>query len=195
MRADAVAPYAAVLIKLLQGVVAYDDPALWDQLLTHLALIRDYFARMGLELVLFEGDGFAYLRQASIESDDGQPLVLPRLTRRDRLSYQVTLLLVLLRERLEQFDASASDSDRLILTRSDLRELLRPFVKERNNELLLLKKLDASAERVAELGFLRRLSGADEERFEVRRSLRARIDTAILPEIKARLEQHGASDS
>lgn len=194
MRADLVAPYAPVIIKLLQGALFYDDTAHWDMLLSHLSPVRDYFAKIGLEVFLSEADGYAFVRQAAIEDDAGRPIALPRLTRRDRLAYHVTLLCVLLRERLDQFDASASESDRLILTLADIHELLRLFVKERSDERVLLRKIDAAIERVVDLGFLRRLGGA-EERFEVRRIIRARIETEILPEIKARLERYAASDS
>jgi hypothetical protein len=194
MRADLVAPYAPVIIKLLQGVLSYDDATYWDMLLSHLSPVRDYFARIGLEVYLSESDGYAFVRQAALEDEAGQPIALPRLTRRDRLAYHVTLLCVLLRERLDQFDVSTSESDRLIMTLPDVRELLRPFVKERSDERVLLRKIDAAIERVVDLGFLRRLGGA-EERFEVRRIIRARIDADTLPEIKARLERYGASDS
>jgi hypothetical protein len=194
MHADQLAPFAPAAIKLLQGVLYDDDRAAWNALLTYQVAVQEYFARIGLQLYLNEPDGFAFLRQPELEREDGTPVALPRLVRRDRLSYDMTLLCVLLRERLDQFDASTPDSDRLLLSAEELRELMRPFVRERGNELALIKKLDETAGRAADLGFLRRQQLAGEEVWEVRRIVKARIDADLLPEIKARLERHAGTD-
>jgi Domain of unknown function (DUF4194) len=196
MRADAIAPYAPAAIKLLQGVVYHDDTAAWDVLLTHQTAIQDYFAKIGVEVFVAEADGFAYLRQPDMENDAGERMALPHLTRRDKLSYSVTLLCVLLRERLDQFDASASESDRLIVTLEQLRELARAFFPERNDERALFRKIDSAVERVVDLGFLKRLGASgDDERFEVRRILKARIDADKLADIKKRLKTYVQVDS
>lgn len=195
MHPDAIVSFAPAIIKLLQGVVYHDDTAAWNLLLTHQVPLREHFARIGLEVYLNETDGFAFLRQPDIEGEDGQRVALPRLTRRDHLSYHVTLLCVLLRERLDQFDASTPDSDRLLLSAVDLRELMRPFLRERTNELALVRKIDETVNKVVELGFLRKQLIGNEEQWEVRRILKARIDADKLAEIKAKLEQHSATES
>ena len=71
---------------------------------------------------------------------------------------------------------------------------MRPFLRERSNELALVKKIDETVSRAVELGFLRRQSVAGEEQWEVRRIVKARIDADALAEIKAKLEQHGAPE-
>jgi hypothetical protein len=162
-------------------------------LLSHETPVREYLAKIGLELVLNEPDGYAFLRQPEWEGEDGQRVTLPRLTRRDRLSYHATLMCALLRERLDQFDASTPETDRLILTGDDLRDMLRPFLRERGDERALLKKIDETANRVVELGFLRRL-GAD-NRYEVRPILKARLGSGVLANVLQMLEQHAPTDS
>jgi uncharacterized protein (DUF4415 family) len=194
MHPEQIAPYASVVIRLLQGVLYHDDIGTWNLLLTHQSAVQEHFARIGLQIYLNEADGFAFLRQPELERNDGQPLALPRLTRRDRLSYHLTLLCVLLRERLDQFDASTPDSDRLLLSAEDVREMMRPFLRERSNELTLIKKIDETVNRAAELGFVRRQNVANEEQWEVRRIIKARIDADILSEMKAKLEQYGTTD-
>lgn len=192
MRPDQIAPYAPAVIRLLQGPLSSDDSGPWNLLLTHEATVREYLAKIGLELVLNEPDGYAFLRQPEWEGEDGQRIALPRLTRRDRLSYHVTLMCALLRERLDQFEAGTPETDRLILTGDDLRDMLRPFLRERGDERALLKKIDETANRVAELGFLRRL-GAD-HRYEVRPVLKARIGSDALADVLQMLEQHAPTD-
>ena len=57
----------------------------------------------------------------------------------------------------------------------------------------LMEKIDETANRVIELGFLRRL-GAD-HRYEVRPILKARISSDALAEVLTILEQHASTDS
>ncbi len=184
MPVDLPVPHASAMIRLLQGAIFSDDANAWNLLLAHQRAVQNDFARIGLELYLNEPDGFAFVRQP--EPEDAES-TLPRLTRRDRLSYHVTLLCVLLRERLEQFEASTPESDRLLVSQDELRDLLRSFLPERNDERALNKKLDETVNRVLELGFLKRSSGSS-GLLEVRRIIKARIDSERLAEIKGKLE-------
>src|SRR2546428_8958299 len=88
-------------------------------LLSHFTLVQEYFARIGLEVRLNEEDGYASLHQPALEDDEGQAITLPRLTRRDRLTYHATLLCVLLREWIDQFERSEEHTSEL-QSRSDL---------------------------------------------------------------------------
>lgn len=189
MKTEAIAPYAPVLIKLLQGIVYYDDAGIWNLLIQHQAAVTEYFARMGLTVYLDETEGYTYLQQPEPTDDEPNARPLPRLTRRDRLSYSVTLLLVLLREALQQFDSGEPQSDRLVLTIEELRDMQRPFYRERSDETKLARTLDGHVTRVIDLGFLRRLSGG-QERYEVKRILTAKISADLLGEIKAKLLRH-----
>ena len=189
MRTAAIAPYAPVLIKLLQGIVYYDDETTWNMLLQHQSPVVEHFERMGLALYLDEAEGYAYLYQPEPNEDDPDARPLPRLTRRDHLSYPVTLLLVLLREALQQFDNSEPQSDRLVLSIEELRDLQRPFYRDQNDQIKLVRLLDGYVSRVAELGFLRRLSSGA-ERYEVKRILTAKISADMLGEIKEKLQRH-----
>ena len=52
-----------VVIPLLKGVIYEEDnQALWSALLNQLAGIRDYVAVLGLELIVDEAEGYAFLR-------------------------------------------------------------------------------------------------------------------------------------
>lgn len=194
MRTEAIAPYAPVLIKLLQGIVYHDDANTWNELLQHQSAISEHFERMGLLVYLDEAEGYAYLQQPDRDDDQPNTRPLPRLTRRDRLSYPVTLVLVLLREALQQFDSGEPQSDRLVLAIEELRDMQRPFYRERSDEIKLARMLDSHVARVVELGFLRRLSG-EGERYEVKRILTAKISADRLGEIKEKLLRHAEPDA
>ena len=187
-------PYdlSALVIHLLKGVVYQEgDAGLWNALLNLQARVRDYVAVLGLELVLDEAEGYAFLRSRQV-SDDDAALKLPRLMARRPLSFPVSLLLALLRKKLAEFDASGSDT-RLVLTRDEIVELIRGFLPESSNEARLIDQIEAHLNKVVELGFLRRLkAGAANQSghsavFEVRRILKAFVDAQWLADFDARL--------
>lgn len=178
------------LIALFKGVLYQeDDPALWQSLLDLQSRVRDYLGVLGLQLILDEAEGYAYLRQGQ-EEDEVAPgqAALPRLIARRQLSYPVSLLLALLRKRLAESDAGSGEA-RLILSREQIADLLRLFLAEGSNEAKLADRIDAHIAKVVELGFLRRLRGKDEQ-FEVRRILKAYVDAQWLNEFDQRLRDY-----
>lgn len=174
------------LIALLKGIVyAENDPALWQDLLALQTRVRDYVGMIGLELMLDEAEGYAWLRTRPAR--DGEP-ELPKLVTRRQLSFPVSLLIALLRKKLAEFDAGGSDT-RLILSRDDIVELLRVFLPGGSNEARLMKQIDSQINKVVELGFLRKLRGQDHQ-FEVRRILKAFVDAQWLSEFDRRLAEY-----
>jgi len=176
-------PLSGVLISLMKCVTDREsDPALWQAMLDVEARVRDYVSIMGLELILDEAEGFAYLRQRPSKDDEHE---IPRLVPRRQLGYQVSLLVALLRKKLVEFDASSGDT-RLILSSDDIVEMIRVFLPDTSNQVRLLERVDSSINRVVEMGFLRRLRGT-EDRYEVRRIMKAFVDAQWLGELEVRL--------
>ena len=188
---------SAVVVPLLRGVLyREDDPALWTALLQLRARAMDYVAVLALELQVDEAEGYAFLRaRPDDEEEDGAGKArLPRLVRRQPLGFQVSLLLALLRKKLAEFDASGGDT-RLVLTRSQVLELVRVFLPSGSNESRLIDQVDTHLNKVADLGFVRRLKPAgvgQEAVFEVRRILKAFVDAQWLADFDQRLQDYQA---
>lgn len=181
---------SAVLIPLLKGVTyRADDAAHWSALLQLQGRVRDHVAVLGLELMLDEAEGYAFLRSRTLPDDDPAAR-LPRLVARRPLSFPVSLLLALLRKKLAEFDAGGGDT-RLILSRLQVAELLRVFMPEGSNEARLIDQVDTQLNKVIELGFVRRLRGQD-GMFEVQRILKAFVDAQWLGEFDTRLAAYRA---
>ena len=175
--------FSVVLISLMKGIVSREhDENLWQSLLALQARVRDHVAPLGLELILDDAEGHAYLRQRP--AGDGEA-ALPRLVARRQLGYPVSLLLALLRKKLAEFDATSGEP-RLILSREAIVELMRLFLPDTVNEARLLDQIDSHINKIVELGFLRRLRG-EYDQFEVRRILKAFVDAQWLAEFDARL--------
>lgn len=178
-----------VLIGLMKGVVYREsDAALWQELLTLQARARDYVAVLGLELLLDEAEGHAFLRTRPTAEGEAE---LPRLVQRRPLSFPVSLLLALLRKKLAEFDAGSGEggiSSRLILSRDEIVELIRVFLPTGSNEAKLIDQVESHLNKVIELGFVRRLKASSgEPTYEVRRILKAYVDTQWLAEFDQRL--------
>ncbi|RMG57609.1 MAG: DUF4194 domain-containing protein, partial [Gammaproteobacteria bacterium] len=138
--AEPVHELSALVVPLLKGVIYQEEnPALWSRLLNAQAAVRDYVAVLGLELLLDEAEGYAFLRSRQEEDEEDQPTV-PRLVARRQLSYPVSLLLALLRKKLAEFDASGGET-RLILSRDEVVELIRIFLPEGSNEAKLIDQV------------------------------------------------------
>nr|VFJ58964.1 MAG: protein of unknown function (DUF4194) [Candidatus Kentron sp. DK] len=178
----------SVVIPLLKGVIYQEDnPGLWGALLTLQASVRDYVAVLGLELMVDEAEGYAFLRSRQV-SDEEEGAAIPRLITRRQLSYPVSLLLALLRKKLAEFDAGGSDT-RLILSRDQVLELIRIFLPAGTNEAKLTDQIDTTLNKIAELGFIRRLRGQG-QMIEVRRIIKAFVDAQWLADFDARLAEY-----
>src|SRR5258708_8554129 len=90
--------------QLMKGVVYRDthDRA-WRSLLELQPQARDYVDVLGLQVVIDEGEGYAYLRQRAADPEDADPL--PRLIPPPALSFHLILLLSPLPQQLPAFDS------------------------------------------------------------------------------------------
>ncbi len=175
-----------LLIGLFTGVLYQDqNPELWQCLLNLQARVRDYVGVLGLELILDEAEGYAYLRQ---RAQTDAEVELPRLVARRQLSYPVSLLLALLRKKLAEHDATGAEP-RLILSREQIVDMLRVFLPDTANEARLMDRIDSHINKVLELGLLRQLRG-QQDQFEVRRILKAFVDAQWLAEFDRKLIEY-----
>lgn len=178
---------STLAITLLKGVIYREgDERLWGALLDLQNRVREYMAILGLELVLDEAEGYAFLR-GKPDSEDGSGPKAPRLVARRPLSFPVSLLLALLRRKLAEFDASGGDT-RLVLSRDDLVELVRVFLPDSSNEARLVDQIETHINKIVDLGFLRRLKATSgPASYELRRILKAFVDAQWLADFDARL--------
>lgn len=183
----------SAVIRLMQGVVYREsDEDTWLALERHGGGVRDHFATIGVDVVVDDVEGYAYLRsRPEVEGEEA----LPRLVRRRSLTYNVSLLLVLLRKRLVEFETSGSEG-RLVLSTEQIVEMLRVFQAESSNEARIVDQAEKTITKAAELGFLRLLRG-QRDQWEVRRILKAYVDAQTLSDFAGRLKHYaetGAAD-
>lgn len=178
---------ASTVIELMRGVVYQEShETAWQTLGRHSGQIRDHFATLGVDVIVDDTEGYAYLKTRP-DSEGEEPL--PRLVRRRALTHSQSILLVLLRKRLVEFE-TAGTGDKLVLSRDQLIDDLRTFLPDTAKESRIVDNVDATIRQITEMGFLRSLR--DSDRWEVRRILKAYVDAETLGDYAARLEQYAA---
>jgi hypothetical protein len=186
-------PYSHVIIKLLQDVVYNDELKTWNDLLTFRHQITDYFSKIGIDCIIDENDGYSYLLQPEATIDDDNKL--PRLVRKQALSYEVTLTAVLLREWLEEFD-SRLELTKPFLLHKEIKERASMFFQDKTNKTKFLKNLDNSIEALERLKILRinrHEDNKDNIQYEIKRIIKALISNEKLSEILAKIKEDAES--
>lgn len=181
---------ATAIIRLMRGVVYREtDEDTWLTLERQGSAVRDHFATIGVDVVLDDTEGYAYLRgQEDLDGQDG----LPRLVVRRPLTYNVSLLLVLLRKRLFEFEAGG-DEGKLVLTRDQMVDMLQLFLADSTNEARVIDQVDKTIGKASELGFLRALPGQADQ-WEVRRIIKAYIDAQTLSDFAGKLREYAGTN-
>jgi hypothetical protein len=152
-------------------------------------VLREYFGQMYLELIIDEAEGYAYLRQRAAEEDElGKMVEFPRLMSRRKLSYPLSLMLVLLRKRMLEFEMAGDDA-RLVLSQREIIDMMRAYWDElETNERKRVDQTIQHIKRLESYGFLHALK-SEQEVYEVNRILKAYIP---LEKLKEMLEKLGA---
>ncbi|MEG1617473.1 MAG: DUF4194 domain-containing protein [Bacteroidales bacterium] len=184
------APFSDVVVKLMQGPLYDESKTLWNEMLLHQKQIQKYVEQIGLELIVEKNDGYAFLRQCELD-ESGRTI---GLVRRQALTFEQTLLCVLLREWLDEFELDVTGTPVLYVSHNDFRDRIEVFFKEQSNKVKLLRELDRYIRDMVKFGFLKPVStdqeGDDLLQYEVRRIIKSRITSDKLEEFKNKLSQY-----
>lgn len=182
-------PYTPVFIRLLKGPVEYLDRSSWEQLLQYQGELTRFLQQLGLQLVLEKEDGYAYLEQIRLDEEEN----VAGWVRRIQLGYEESILLVLLRDMMAEFEVGEATSRELIRKRREIKEYAELFFKENPSRVKFIRDLDRLIDRVEELGFLEKAETselADEQKFRIRKIIKARVDNEVLENFKQQLSEH-----
>jgi hypothetical protein len=176
-------------VMLLRGILYREKTQAWDLLLRYRGRLETYFEVLGVILIVDEAEGYAYLRQKPVTAETAEDEAFPRLMSRRRLSYPLTLLLVLLRKRLLEFETLGNET-RLILSERDMIEMMRIYWSEvETNERKREDQLILHIKKLATYGFLKALK-AEKGRYEVNNILKAYVPIEELKTILEKLKNY-----
>ena len=146
-------PFTPVLIKLLKGPVEYLEKTTWELLLTYQVELTRFLQQLGLTLVLEKDDGYAFLEQIRLDEEEN----VAGWVRRVPLGYEESVLLVLLRDMMAEFEVGEVSSRELIKKRREIKEYAELFFKENPSRVKFIRDLDRLIDRAEEMDFLEKV--------------------------------------
>jgi hypothetical protein len=174
------------IILLMKGILykkEHEKP--FFALINHYGAVSDFFETIGLQVLIDENDGYAYLRNIVFEEDED---ALPKLISSRELSFKVSLLCVILREKLSEFEMQ-SDNEIAIVTQEELTERLLIFLENEFNEIKIKKEIETTINKVEELGFLKHIR-QQEGVYEIRSAIKAFVDAQWLEDFDTKLKAY-----
>lgn len=184
-------PYSKAVIKLLKGVVENND-VVWNDLLTYQSDIQNYISTMGLELIVKKDEGFAFVKQTILDDDKTINLVSRR-----QYGVEVSVMLVVLRHMLEEFDSNPTLSqatDRYV-TAEDIKEETEMFLPVSYNKVKFEKELDNNIDKIVDFGFLVAPKNKEgEKRYRIHRIIKEKVTLDDLLDFKKQLNDYDTAD-
>ena len=180
-------PYSKAIVKLLKSPVERNS-SVWNDVVNYQLEIQEFISQIGLELIVKKEEGFAFVKQ--FEDSEGNTLGL--ITRR-QIGFETSIILVVLRQSLEEFDNNPTQFQvaEKFITDTEIKEELELFLQEGYNRLLFLKDLDKYIKNVVELGYLKEISKKDiETKYQIQRIIKEKITLDILQEFKIKIQDY-----
>lgn len=180
-------PYSKVIVKLLKTPVERNSN-LWEDLLNYQSEIQDYVSLIGLELIVKKDEGFAFVKQ--FEDSEGNTMGL--VTRR-QIGFETSIVLVVLRQSLEEFDSSPTQiqANEKFITDAEIKEEVELFLPERYNRVKFMKEINTYINNVEKLGYLKEISKKDNViKYQIQRIIKEKVTLDVLQAFKLKLEEY-----
>lgn len=180
-------PYSKAIVKLLQSTVERNS-VVWDDILSYQVEIQDYLSQIGLELIVKKDDGFAFVTQ--YEDSEGSTL---GLIRRTPIGFETSIILVVLRQALEEFDSNPTQYQvaEKFITNAEIKEEVELFLPEKFNKVKLLRDLDNNIKKITDLGYLKEIETTNNEtRYRIHRIIKEKVTVDILQEFNLKLQSY-----
>lgn len=188
--------WSDICVRLLQGpIFEEDNKDLFERLKLWNKEINAYFNIIGLKLFYSDEIDYSYLEQ--IEDEDGNVINnYNRLLKRHPLTYEVSLILVILREELDKFELENLNSEKLILKESDIVDLIEPYYNETSDKIKFKDVIASNLNYIANMNLIKRINATDENlilandrEYLIRNIIRAKVSASFLKEFKNKLEK------
>ena len=181
-------PYTSVFIKLLKGPIEYVEKSAWEKLVQYKVELTTFLQQLGLTLVLDEQDGYAYVKHLQTDEEENPVTWIQRRS----LTYEESVMLVLLREMMAEFEVGEATNRELIKKRREIKEYAELFFKENASRVKFLKEIDRLIDKAEENGFLDKTEHhdlTDEQKFRIKKIIKAKFSSEELDQFFQQLQR------
>ena len=185
-----IAPYGRAVVRLLKGPVESSDVSVWEEVLSYQTEINKYFSSIGIELIVKRDEEFAYIKQI-VDDEDKTIGLIPR----QQLGFEISVILIILRQMLEDFDSNIDElyTNECFVSPEELKERIELFLPERFNRVKLLNEIDLYINRIVSLGYLKLIKHDNVNIYQIHRIIKEKVTLDKLQEFKNKLEEYAQS--
>lgn len=182
-----IAPYGRTVVRLLKGPVEVTDTNTWEDILNYQSEINKYLANIGIELIVKRDEGFAYIKQI-VDDEDRTTGLIPR----QQLGFEISVILIILRQMLEEFDSNMDElyATERFVSADELKERIEIFLPERFNRVKLLSEIDTYINRIVALGYLKLIKRDNVNTYQIHRIIKEKVTLDKLQEFKDKLQEY-----
>ena len=182
-----IAPYGRTVVRLLKGPVEATDTNTWEDILNYQSEINKYLMNIGIELIVKRDEGFAYIKQI-VDDEDRTTGLIPR----QQLGFEISVILIILRQMLEEFDSNMDElyATERFVSADELKERIEIFLPERFNRVKLLSEIDAYINRIVSLGYLKLIKRDNVNTYQIHRIIKEKVTLDKLQEFKDKLQEY-----
>lgn len=180
-------PYSKAIVRLLKSTIERNS-ILWEDVISYQLEIQDFISQLGLELIVKKDEGFAFVKQ--FEDSEGNTL---GLIARRRIGFETSIVIVVLRHSLEEFDSNPTQFQvaEKFITDLEIKEEVELFLPEKFNRVKFMKELDSYINKIIELGYLKEVSKKDNEtKYQIHRIIKEKVTLDILQDFKSKLQEY-----
>ena len=160
--------FKKLVIILLKGILyKEDDIKIWESLIDKQDEVSDYFSKINLELTI--DNDFAYLQDLNEEY---------KLTRKTKLSFFASFLIILLREELLK--------EKEIITRNEIYQKFEIYINKKD-EKKLRSAIDTAINNLIKLTFLKEV---EKDVFKIRTSIESFCNVKYLDDFNKKLNEY-----
>jgi len=184
---EQIKPYSKAIVKLLKSTIERKSN-IWETVIHYQTEIQEYLNLIGLELIVKKEEGFAFVKQ--FEDSEGSTLGL--IVRR-QIGFETTLVLIVLRQILEEFDSNPTQfqASEKFITNVEIKEEVELFLQEGYNKLKFQKELDSYINKIVDLGYLKEVSKKEKViKYRIHRIIKEKVTLDILKEFKTKLQAY-----
>jgi len=182
-----IAPYGRTVVRLLKGPVEVTDTNAWEDILNYQSEINKYLMNIGIELIVKRDEGFAYIKQI-VDDEDRTTGLIPR----QQLGFEISVILIILRQMLEEFDSNMDElyATERFVSADELKERIEIFLPERFNRVKLLSEIDTYINRIVSLGYLKLIKRDNVNTYQIHRIIKEKVTLDKLQEFKDKLQEY-----